>query len=156
MRHTTLALPAPAYRARLFAAHGRRSREARSLLERHFAIERLARNRSQTPESCKRSQFPWLAGIPQRVVGEAIGARNRNERYQTSSTGLTLRSLVIQDPRRAKCKKKIRSGGVRWILGASRLVALPNLRNSSGGIPGTTILHNVTSGGMHPPYEPRR
>ena len=39
MRH--LALTPPAYRACLFAVHGSRSRETRSVLDRHFAIERL-------------------------------------------------------------------------------------------------------------------
>ena len=48
MRHLALTLPAPANRACLVAVLGGRSRETRSLL---FAIERLARNRSQTPNS---------------------------------------------------------------------------------------------------------
>jgi len=74
----------------------------------------------------------------------------------TTSTGLTRRSVGIQDPRRAKGKKKIRSGCARSMLGAPRLVARTNSRNSSAGIPRTNILHNVASGGLHPPYELRR
>jgi hypothetical protein len=81
MRHLALTLPAPANRACFFASHEGRSRETRSLLDGHFAIERLARNRSQTPESYERTQLSQVAGIPQRVVEEADGTRNRNELY---------------------------------------------------------------------------
>ena len=135
MRHLALTLPAPANRACVFAAHGGRSRETWSLLDGHFAIDRLARNRSQTPKSYDRTQFTQVAGIPQRVVEEAIGTRNRNEPHLTAWTGLERRSVVIQDPRRAKGKKRSRSGGVRSMLGAPRLVAGPNSKSNSAVIP---------------------
>jgi hypothetical protein len=101
MAHIALTLPAPAKWACPFAAHGGRSRETRSLL---FAIERLARKRSQTPKSGERTRRAPLAGIPQHLVEKVFGTRNRNEVYLTTSTGLTRRSLVVRDPRRARGK----------------------------------------------------
>jgi hypothetical protein len=91
-RSIALTLLAPANRACLCAAHGGRSREPRSLL---FAIERLARNRSQNPKSDEGTRRAPLAGIPQRLVEEPFGTRNRNEGHLTTSTGVT---RVRDDP----------------------------------------------------------
>ena len=156
MRHLSFTLPAPANRACVFAAHRGRSRRARSRLDGQFAIDRRARNQSQSRKSRERSQFAQVAGIPQCVMKEVFRTRNRNESHLTRSTGLTRRNVVMQDLRSAQGNKKSRSGGVHWMLGASCLVAWPNWRNSSAGVPRTAILHNVTSVGLHPPYELRR
>ena len=123
MRHFSLTPPAPANRACLFAAHGVRSRETRSLL---FAIEWLAQNRARVSQR---------AGNPQLFAGDAIGTKNRNEGHLARSMDLTRRNVVMQDPRRAEGKKKDRSGGASWVLGVSRLVAWPNARNRTAAIP---------------------
>ena len=95
MRHLALTLPAPANRACLVAAHRGRSREIRSLLS---AIERLARNRSQTPKSRERTQSAQVAGFPQRVVEGAIGTKSRNESYTTHVDVFDGQRVLAQDP----------------------------------------------------------
>jgi hypothetical protein len=53
-------------------------------IDRHFAIDRLAGNRSQNRKSYELTQFAQVAGFPQRNVEEAIGARSRYERHLTT------------------------------------------------------------------------
>ena len=86
---------------------------------------------------------------------EAIGTRNRNAGYLTTWTGLTRQYVVMHDPRRVMGKRKNRSGGACLMLGAARLVARPNSRDSSARIPMTSILHHVMNGELHRPGELR-
>jgi hypothetical protein len=141
MRHLALTQRAPAFSLE-------RAGRARLQIDRYLASERLARNRTQNRKSHERSQFAQVAGFPQCVVKEAIGTRKRNERHLTSWTRLTRRNVVLQDPRHAQGKEKNRSRRVRWMLRAPRLVAGPNSRNSSVGIPRAANLHNVTTGAV--------
>ncbi len=88
MRRLALTLPAPANRACLFAVHGGRLRDTRSV---RFAIERRARNRSQDRKSHERSQFAQVVEFPQLFSEEALGMKNRNEDHLATSTGLMRR-----------------------------------------------------------------
>jgi hypothetical protein len=128
------------------------SGRARFQIDRRFAIARLPRKRRQQRKSCNRTQFGQVAGFPQRIIGEATGTRNRNERHLTTWTGLTRRSAHVQDrileepTMIEEAEKSVQHNALRTILTDAIRIAKywdvdrgwPNSRRNSVVIPITS------------------
>ena len=65
---------------------------ARLQIDRHFAIDRLPRNRRENRDSYESTQAAQVAGFPQRIVAWVIGTKNRNERHLTNVDGINAAS----------------------------------------------------------------
>ena len=117
MRHIALSLPAPANRACVFAAHRGRSREERSRLDRHFAIDWLAGKTKPNTKIVRTNQSTQVAGFSQHVVEGAIGTRNRNEPHLTNVDGFSGQRVLTQDP---GCRSRPGFASRRWIARPAR------------------------------------